>query len=523
MSQFGFRVSASPDDAGQMSMDDRDLRPQVADVGRLAKRAVQGMVGVARAADRPTWRSILRDHLGPQASALDIVDERWNSYEQVNVQAGLDAWLADGGAEREHRVVGITGFQHHLFGLADLMTSTPQWELHGPRPGNVARQNLPSGPDGRTHACLRCALVLVTEGGTRSVIFVRGAEMDSGQPQAVLQIVSTDEGRALEIAAEVRALILEHNVFRGQVLSFGNELFGHGESILNFHERPQMSASDLILPDEVLAGIQRQVVGVANHREALRQAGQHLKRGLLLYGPPGVGKTHTVRYLISKLRDLTIIQVTGQSLESIGQACAIARTLEPSMVVVEDVDLIAEDRGMYPGEHPLLFQLLNEMDGLAEEADVVFLLTTNRADLLEPALASRPGRVDQAVEIGLPDDDARRRLLDLYRADLQIDESNVDTVLRRTAGVTASFIKELIRRAAVWAAERSDDQQGSTAAEIGRAPQTSDRLHVTSDDLNRALDELLDTRNAMTRTLLGGSPVASGRDGITGFAPRKQD
>ena len=81
----------------------------------------------------------------------------------------------------------------------------------------------------------------------------------------------------------------------------------------------------------------------------------------------------------------------------------MARTLQPAMVVVEDVDLIAEERGKYPGQHPLLFQLLNEMDGLAEDADVVFVLTTNRADLLEPALAARPGRVDQAVELGLPD------------------------------------------------------------------------------------------------------------------------
>lgn len=72
-------------------------------------------------------------------------------------------------------------------------------------------------------------------------------------------------------------------------------------------------------------------------------------------------------------------------------------------MIVEDVDLIAETRGMHPGQHPLLFQLLNEIDGLGEDADVAFLLTTNRADLLEPGLAQRPGRVDQAVELPLPD------------------------------------------------------------------------------------------------------------------------
>jgi cell division protease FtsH len=55
------------------------------------------------------------------------------------------------------------------------------------------------------------------------------------------------------------------------------------------------------------------------------------------------------------------------------------------------------------GENPLLFELLNEMDGLSEDADVIFTLTTNRPDLLEPTLAARPGRVDQATEIPLPD------------------------------------------------------------------------------------------------------------------------
>ena len=93
------------------------------------------------------------------------------------------------------------------------------------------------------------------------------------------------------------------------------------------------------------------------------------------------------------------------------------------MMVVEDVDLIAEDRGMHPGQHPLLFQLLNEMDGLAEDADVVFVLTTNRADLLEPALAARPGRVDQAVELQLPGPDgAAARCSSCTAATLAVDD-----------------------------------------------------------------------------------------------------
>jgi ATP-dependent 26S proteasome regulatory subunit len=238
-----------------------------------------------------------------------------------------------------------------------------------------------------------------------------------------------------------------------------------------------------------MATIRRQVVGVAEHRAALLAAGQHLKRGLLLYGPPGVGKTHSVRYLISQMTDVTIVELSGGSLGAIGTACSVARTLQPAMIVIEDVDLIAEEREMYGGASPLLFELLNEMDGLAEDTDVVFLLTTNRADLLEPALAARPGRVDQAVALELPDEDARRQLFALYRGDLDVDESNLDAVIERTDGVTASFLKELLRRAALIAAEAD-----------GGGP----RLRVSADQLDAALDELMETRNAMTRTLLGG-------------------
>ncbi len=142
-----------------------------------------------------------------------------------------------------------------------------------------------------------------------------------------------------------------------------------------------------------------------------------------------------------------MVILSGSALAAIGEACSIARALQPAAVVVEDVDLIAEHRSMHPGQNPLLFRLLNEMDGLGEDVDVTFILTTNRADLLEVALADRPGRVDQAVEIPLPDEEGRRRLIELYRGDLTLAIDDLGPVVARTEGVTASFLKELLRRA----------------------------------------------------------------------------
>ena len=160
---------------------------------------------------------------------------------------------------------------------------------------------------------------------------------------------------------------------------------------------------------------------------------------------------------------MTVLILSGGALRLIGEACSVARSLQPSLIVVEDVDLIAEERTGPMGHQPLLFQLLNEMDGLGADLDVTFLLTTNRADLLEPALAQRPGRVDHAALLPLPDAGARRRLLQLYQGNLDLDLADLDAVIGRTEGVTASFLKELLRRAALNAA----DDAGAWGAAAG--------------------------------------------------------
>lgn len=480
-------------DAGE---DDDRLR--LSDVGKLARRARRRVVGAARAEDRPSFATIITEHLDVPLAGLEVVEESWPSYDLVNVQVGLNAWLDEPAPDapaprRTHQLVGLAGYRHGEFGLADLLQRTPD-EDYGPTPGNVSWSNLASGPDGQVQRAVRAGLYLVTEGPIRSAVLVLAADPDGGMGAVEVHVVANRLGEAGAIAAEIRRLALVHNVFRGQVISFGRDMFGDRGAALQFHRRPSLSADEVVLPAETLATIGRQVLGVAKHRERLLKARQHLKRGLLLYGPPGVGKTHSVRYLTGQLAGVTIVQLSGDSLGLISTACSVARTLQPAMVVVEDVDLIAEDRGMHPGHHPLLFQLLNEMDGLAGDADVVFLLTTNRADVLEPALAARPGRVDQAVPLDMPDAVARTRLFQLYRGGLEVDEGRLDSVIARTDGVTASFLKELLRRSALIAASESD----------------SGDLAVTADQLDAALDELLDSRNAMTRVLLGGNDSLGG-------------
>ena len=98
---------------------------------------------------------------------------------------------------------------------------------------------------------------------------------------------------------------------------------------------------------------------------------------------------------------------------------------------------------------------------------MTFLLTTNRPEILEPALAARPGRVDLAAELPLPGAAARRRLVRLYQGEVVLDLAEPERVIERTEGVTASFLKELIRKAALLGCE---DGAGAGPRPTARPP-----------------------------------------------------
>ena len=127
------------------------------------------------------------------------------------------------------------------------------------------------------------------------------------------------------------------------------------------------------------------------------------------------------------------------------------------------------------------------MDGLKEDADILFILTTNRPEALEAALASRPGRIDQAIEFPLPDEPGRRKLVALYAQNAALDDEVTAEIVRRTEGVSAAFIKELMRRSAQFAIERNGD---------GR---------LTHADVDSALDEMLFRGGSLNLSILGAA------------------
>lgn len=421
---------------------------------------------------------LVNDFLGDRGTGESIVSRSLSSFEHVNLQTALDAWSARPG--RDVVVHGITVPPHYGgLSLPQIVSgeALPPLRLSAP-----ALVDLPNGP-GSTLACLRAALLLVTDDHGAYVIMVAGpSEHD---PSLRVEVAGLPVAIAQAVLAELDGLRSALNVYRGHLL----EVIPSPAGVeLHFAALPSTTRADVVLPEPVLARIERHALGVAEHRQALLDAGQHLKRGLLLFGPPGTGKTHTTKYLVAQMPRYTRLLLSGRSLHAVGSVTELARDLQPAVVVLEDVDLVAEDRSFGHGASPVLFDLLDAMDGAAPDADLLFLLTSNRADLLEPALAARPGRVDVAVEIERPDAAARRRLFALYSREvpLQLNDQEIDAVVERADGVTASFLKELVRRAVLEALQDGGPLTAVTAGHVGRA-----------------LDDLLDSAQDVTRTLLG--------------------
>ncbi len=464
---------------------------EIADFARTFRAFLIAMQEAAASPEGSPLRAVLDEHLGRDSQGLPIVRDSYPPFEHVNVQAALDELLSQPGTT--HRLDGLLGDQHFHMSFGDLIQNSHH---RGIALGAVDYVSLADGY-ASVRPCVQAGLYLVQNDQPFAVL-LRGPSENSSRMSVMVEVLAADRGEAEQVLATLRRLVLEMSVFRNQVVTFDGGQFGERSAgPIGFMGRPHVARDDVVLPESTFAAIEEHVFGIAEQRQRLLDSGQHIKRGLLLHGPPGTGKTLTTRYLIGRLVDHTVVVLTGPALHYIAAAAKLARAMQPAVVVLEDVDLVANERDPYGHSSPALFELLNVMDGLDEDADLTFLLTTNRADVLEPALAARPGRVDQAVEIGLPDAAGRERLVNLYGAGVDLRLTDIATVVSRTEGVTASFIKELVRKAALTAAL---EEEGTG------------RLSVTDAHIGAALDTLLAENASLTRVLLGLRDESSAAD-----------
>jgi transitional endoplasmic reticulum ATPase len=182
-------------------------------------------------------------------------------------------------------------------------------------------------------------------------------------------------------------------------------------------------------------------------------------KGVLLYGPPGTGKTLLAKAVANE-SDSNFISVkgpellnkyVGESEKGVREVFSKARENAPTVIFFDEIDSIAGERGKNMGDsgvgERVVSQLLTELDGLEDLEDVVVVATTNRPDLIDNALL-RPGRLDRHVHVPVPDEDARRAILDVHTRDKPVaDDVDLDRLARKTEGFVGADIEALVREA----------------------------------------------------------------------------
>lgn len=430
----------------------------------------------------------LRRFFGCEPSTLPVVSHDFSPVDLPNLQIAIETY---GQAHVAHmQTLGytgsITGMQDSLADLVGGKGALMGLFMNA-KVGPVQYRMVNIDVDKQKPCVERGVFLIHADRGKLAVHLRRDATFRRGNLE--LEVMCADEDMAAAFLNEIRAHVRTFNVYRGKVLSLDCK----GECIY-FHRFPAVRREDIILPEATMTVLERNTIGFLKHADALRRSGRSVKRGILLHGKPGTGKTYTAKWLGQSLEGTTVIVMSGEELWLIKQCCQLARMLAPALIIMEDVDLVASQRDeqRHPAYQITLHQMLNEMDGLDSDAEVIFLLTTNRPQAIEGAIAARPGRIDQAIEFPLPDADCRRRLLALYGKGLTLALNDESGLIAHTEGASPAFIQELIRKAALVAAEQNSKDGGN--------------LRLTDSHFDEALRELLFGGGDLTRNLLGFVP-----------------
>jgi SpoVK/Ycf46/Vps4 family AAA+-type ATPase len=336
--------------------------------------------------------------------------------------------------------------------------AAPQWADRSVR--RATKTAWQTGPQQETYLPVDCFWVCPAQ-GVRDT-FVLRLSFDEVYQKARLEVAcgETDAGKA------ALAWIIEHSrkhsIYRNYVLQLSYEAgkkdeYGDIEKPerfqVNFSSIEPVTDTDIVLADEHLSVLKRNVIDLHQRRTILEANGVPARRGILLHGPPGTGKTFACRFLCHKLEGVTRIFVTGSSLLNVSAVFSFARLLQPAVLFLEDVDLIFASReiNLYSSA---LGDLLDQMDGLRSHENISVILTTNAIERLEAAIKDRPGRISQCIYMGAPAADQRRLFIAHQLVRHNADAIDLDRLVRSSEGATQAFLKEWVHRAVQVACER---------------------------------------------------------------------
>jgi cell division protease FtsH len=295
-------------------------------------------------------------------------------------------------------------------------------------------------------------------------------------------------------------------VFIGGLLFFmlrsaqgqGNQAmsFGKSRARLYGNEKDKVVFADVAGQAEAKQDLE-EVVEFLKFPKKFQSVGAKIPKGVLLVGPPGVGKTMLSRAVAGEA-NVPFFSISGSEFVEmfVGVGASRVRDLfakakknAPCIIFIDEIDAVGRRRGSGMGgghdeREQTLNQILVEMDGFEQGENVIVLAATNRADVLDPALL-RPGRFDRRVGIGLPDRQDREAILKVHFAKKPLSkEVNVDALAAKTAGSSGADLANIANESAIIAARNNHAQ--ITQSDVTEA---FERVAIGPERKNKIMNE----------------------------------
>lgn len=293
------------------------------------------------------------------------------------------------------------------------------------------------------------------------------------------QIKMKDQDLSKQIIEDVKQVLKTDSIYRGKAIRISfpdpDDEFEPMEGMPKFIDLSNVDASSLVFSQGIQNDIQTTLWTPIQRTELCRQVRTPLKRGILLEGPFGVGKTlaANVTAKIANENGWTFIYL--ENVSQLAQAMHFARMYQPAVIFAEDFDQ-AQDEYNRSAD---LNNILNTVDGVGfKDTEIIFVLTTNHVERINQAML-RPGRFDAVISVQPPNAEAVERLIKLYSRGMLYDTAGLLEVGRKLAGQIPATIREVVERSKLAAITRGDTHTI-----------TVQDLHIAADGMVRHLELL---------------------------------
>ena len=259
-------------------------------------------------------------------------------------------------------------------------------------------------------------------------------------------------------------------------------------------DRPEVHYEDIGGLGRELSQVREMIEYPLRHPEVFEKLGIEPPKGVLLYGPPGTGKTLIAKAVATesqaKFYEISgpeiVSKYYGDSEEKLREIFKEAEKNSPAIIFIDEIDSIAPKRDESKGEmeRRVVAQLLSLMDGMKSRGKVIVIAATNLPDSIDPALR-RGGRFDREIEIGVPDKDGRKQILEIHTRNMPLSENvDIKKYADRTHGFVGADLSLVAKEAAMHALRREFPNMNPDETP---SPEKLESLRVTAEDFESAL------------------------------------